>query len=78
MPTEIFQPHQHPTRMNETDLLQLLDWTRELINHGDSMEGSITYGWSDEPGMYDVHAFLRTGNSMGQGGVTLIQGDPSA
>jgi hypothetical protein len=76
MPTEIFQPHQRPTKMIKVDLLQLLAWTRELVENDDSMEGSITYGWSDEPGVYDVHAFLRTGNSMGQGGVVILQTTP--
>jgi len=73
MTLEIFQPHQRPTTMDKAELLQFLAWTRELIEHDDSMEGSVTYGCSDEPGQYDVHAFLRTGNSMGQGGVTLLQ-----
>lgn len=75
MTTEIFQPHQRPVKMPKEGLLQLLAFAQELVENADSMEGSITYGWSDEPGQYDVHAFIRTGNSMGQGGAIVIQGE---
>lgn len=40
------------------------------------MEGSVTYGWSDAPGEYDVHAIFRVGNSAGQGGMVIIEDRP--
>jgi len=73
MTSEIFQPHQRPRRMSRAELVQFLSWAAEMVTHDDSMEGTITYAWSDEPGDYDVHAFLRTGNSMGQGGAVVIE-----
>lgn len=47
----------------------------DLVEAGDSFEGSIEYGLPDVPGDPDevmVRASFRIGNSMGQGGVRIV------
>lgn len=53
-------------------LLDLLSDVQTLVRADDSAEGSITYAWSPTPGIYEVSAFVRTGNSLGQGGCLLV------
>lgn len=76
MTSDIFQPHQHPKRLTSVQFLALLSELTDAVADGDSMEGTVTYAWSDELGQYDVHAIFRTGNSMGQGGMVIIEDRP--
>ena len=50
----------------------LLRDVADMVSEDDSAEGFIQYGWSEIPGIYDVSGFVRTGNSMGQGGSIII------
>lgn len=58
--------------MNEQGFLEVLDDLRLWVMGRDSMEGTLEYTWTDEPGTYRVKAFLRCGNSLGQGGARII------
>ena len=58
--------------MLKDDLIRLLKATIEAIEDGDTMEGRLQYEWGDTPGTYNVNAFVRVGNSQGQGGVMLV------
>lgn len=71
----IFRPEERPKRMSKERLLAVIDRIREEVERDASMEGALTYGWSEEPGEYDVRAFVRTGNDMGQGGAMIVQED---
>jgi len=62
------------TVLTEVAFLALLDWLREQIAEGDSMEGSLAYEWGEDPDTYLVQGALRHGNSLGgQGFVRLIR-----
>lgn len=61
-----------PGKLPREKLLVLIENLRSLVEADDSMEGYINYSWSETPGIYDVSAVLRTGNSMGQGGMLVV------
>lgn len=63
-----------PASMSGPELQVVLQDITGLIDRDDSAEGSISYAWSDTPGVYEVHAVYRTGNSLGQGGSVIIEG----
>ena len=64
---------QRPRTVDKEDLLDLLDYLKQLVLADDSMEGTLMYAWSmKEPGRYDIAGVLRTGNSEGQGGVSVL------
>lgn len=67
-----------PIKLSKDDLIATLKDIIGLIEADDSMEGSFeyTFGEECERGEFMVRAAFRTGNSMGQGGITLI-GDHS-
>lgn len=62
-----------PQRMSYAELGDLLRWLAEAVETGDSMEGFLEYLIPSDvaPGV-DVRARFRTGNRMGQGGMTFI------
>lgn len=72
MTGSVFGPQQRPVLMMTQQFLELLDDLRSWIVQGDSMEGSLAYEWGNEFGTYRVHAALRNGNSMGQGGMRMV------
>ena len=73
MPSDVFPPNSTPRVVDKHVLLEQIDFLRWLIENDDSMEGAIMYAWSeDEPGKYEIGGILRTGNSMGQGGVRIL------
>jgi hypothetical protein len=61
-----------PRKIDKAAFLLLLADLSAMIEADDSMEGNLTYEWSDEPGFYLVSGVMRTGNSMGQGGMRVI------
>lgn len=63
-------------RMSRADLVETLRWMALLIERDDSADGTLTYSWSPEPGVYEVEGLVRYGNSQGQGSVRLLS-DPS-
>lgn len=63
-------------RMAEEQFLALIDQLRETLTDRDSMEGTISWCWTDEPGVYNVTGMYRVGNSEGQGGCILLRGEP--
>lgn len=70
--SDVFPPDSKPLRMTQDELLRVLDRLRAAVAAGDSMEGSILYGWSSEPDLYDVGGLFRVGNAMGQGGAVVL------
>ena len=60
--------------MKKEQLIQLLEQTITALKENDSMEGRIMYQFGDEPGTFNVDAFVRVGNSQGQGGAIIVQG----
>ena len=58
---------------------KFIEFLKEVINaveHNDSMEGRIQYEWGKEFEDYHVDAFVRVGNSLGQGGCMVIDEFP--
>ena len=72
----VFGPHDKPLKLTREQLLGILEDLRNWISEDDSMEGHLSYEWSEEPGKYNVAGFLRFGNSMGQGSARVLQADP--
>ena len=69
-----------PAEMSLADLLTILDDVRAHVAAGDSWEGSLEYLIPEEPGEgkdIAVRAGYRIGNTMGQGGFRLIEGEAS-
>lgn len=62
-------------RMTEEQFLALLAELRLAIEDRDSMEGTISWCWTDEPGVYNVTGMYRVGNSEGQGGTIILRGE---
>lgn len=63
-------------KLNSQSLVMVLRDMANLIEKNDSFEGQINYTCLDddcEVGQFEVKAFYRTGNSMGQGGSSIIQ-----
>lgn len=60
-------------RMTEEQLLGILADIRERLEARDSMEGTISWCWTEEPGVYNVTGTYRVGNSEGQGGCVLLR-----
>lgn len=59
--------------MKKESLIALLERTLESIKQDDSMEGRIQYTFdSDNPGEFLVDAFIRVGNSDGQGSCIVV------
>jgi hypothetical protein len=64
--------------MSVAAMLHLLDDIRARVADGDSFEGFIEYLMPEKPSetrVFDVRAGYRIGNSMGQGGFRLIEGE---
>lgn len=57
----------------EDQFVGLLKWLAEHVEARDSAGGFLEFEWSDTPGIYNVRAGLRFGNSEGQGSMRLIQ-----
>lgn len=63
-------------KINKEQLVLVLRDMANLIENSDSFEGRINYTcMEDDCGKDEFHveAFYRTGNSMGQGGVSMIR-----
>lgn len=58
------------TKQSKQELINTLQFTIDAIKSNDSFEGTIHY--IERPTGYDVEAFIRYGNSNGQGGVIVI------
>jgi hypothetical protein len=69
----VFGPYDRPVKMDRHELVTFLRTVRDCVDEDDSMEGCIAYEWSAEPGVYNVAAFVRNGNSQGQGGAWVLQ-----
>lgn len=66
-----------PTEMKHQTLskerfLALLDILRAAIQEDDSFGGSLEYEATDRRHVFEVRAFIRTGNSQGQGGSIVV------
>lgn len=61
--------------LSKIELLALLKGAAAAIERDDSFEGRIAYTFGTAPETFEVDAFLRVGNSMGQGGAIVIQPD---
>lgn len=57
--------------MDKKSLIDFLKATSQAIENNDSAEGSIHYEWGSKED-FNVNAFVRVGNSMGQGGCMLV------
>lgn len=71
----IFTPEMKPKTVSGPDLVEFLDRIKAEVERDASMEGSITWSWGEKQGEYLVHAFVRTGNDMGQGGAMIVRDD---
>lgn len=63
-------------KVSKEGLLNILQDMIETIKADDSFEGSLSYTVMDDdlgPGEFEVGAFYRFGNSMGQGGAVVIE-----
>lgn len=63
--------------VSKVKLVTLLRQVADLIDADDSFEGSLTYAWPDDEsqwgtGVFEVECGVRTGNSMGQGGMIYL------
>lgn len=62
-------------KIDKTTLLCLLDRIRDAVEHDDSFEGRLYYTTLDERcgrAEFMVDAFIRVGNSEGQGGSIVV------
>jgi hypothetical protein len=73
MSGDVFMPHDRPLTLSKDEFVAVLTDLLAWVQQDDSMEGSLAYEWGDQPGEYRVAGVLRMGNSMGQGGVRLLQ-----
>ena len=64
-----------PVRVSEADLGVLLHSASLWIGVRDSSAGSISWDATEDPGVFEVTAVIRTDTSHGQGGM-LIVGTP--
>lgn len=64
--------------LNKRELVELLEEVTQLIRDDDSFEGNISYTCMKEwlkPETFEVSGAFRHGNSMGQGGCSIIPSD---
>ena len=59
-------------KITKKKFISLLRRTAELIEKNDSFEGSLAYEQVDNDN-FDINAFIKCGNSLGQGGAIIIQ-----
>jgi hypothetical protein len=59
--------------LSTADLAELLRGAAKAVEANDSFEGRISYTFGTTPDTFEVDAFVRVGNSMGQGGAIVIQ-----
>jgi hypothetical protein len=62
--------------MTREDLAAMLRDMAAVVEARDSFEGRIAYTFGSGPDDFEVDAFYRVGNSMGQGGAVFIQPSP--
>lgn len=60
-------------QMPRDEFVRALKWLAEVVERDDSAGGFLEYEWSENPGVYNVRAGFRFGNSEGQGSMRLIQ-----
>ncbi len=65
----------NPKQQTKVQLIEALRNIAQAIEADDSFEGSIEYSIAG-PQLFDVRAFWRVGNSMGQGGSISIGAFP--
>lgn len=77
--THWVRPHYRPAPMSKDALVELLEAVKAYVAAGDSFEGSLEYMMPDpedheaNPDVWAmVRGSIRTGNSMGQGGISFI------
>jgi hypothetical protein len=61
-----------PKTISKDEFLHLLARLKQAIDTDDSMEGNLSYEWAKERHFFDVQAFIRVGNSEGQGGAIIV------
>jgi hypothetical protein len=68
-----------PQQMSREELLAVLDDIRKGVESGDTLEGSFEFllDYDSDAPAWQVRAFYRTGNTMGQGGSRLIGYEPA-
>lgn len=59
--------------MTKDDFVRFLRTTLKAVEENDSAEGRIQYEWGSTPGTFNVDAFVRVGNSRGQGGCIMVR-----
>ena len=59
------------TVIKAEDFAKLLRQLAEMVETGDSLEGSLQYTYHESGGV-QIEAALRTGNREGQGGMILL------
>lgn len=59
--------------MKKAEFIQLLKATIAAVENDDSIQGRIAYEASSAPDTFNVDAFVRVGNAMGQGSCILVQ-----
>jgi len=57
--------------VKKADFVAFLKAALRAVEEDDTMEGRIQYEFGDIPGEFNVNAFVRVGNSQGQGGAIL-------
>lgn len=58
--------------MSREEFAMLLRELAEAVEQGDSLEGSVTYTYSNAPRTVEVDGAIRIGNLNGQGGALLL------
>lgn len=64
-----------PMKISKHELSHLLIYISELIEKSDSLEGSVTWSYSNESDDMEVFGSFREGNLLGQGSVVLLNED---
>jgi hypothetical protein len=62
--------------LTKDELVGVLRDAANVVAESDSFEGRIAYTFGSQPDTFEVDAFYRVGNSMGQGGARIILPTP--
>lgn len=65
-------------KMTEDQFIAMMAALVDTLEARDSMEGTISWCWTDEAGVYNVTGMYRVGNSDGQGGCVLLRSEEPA
>lgn len=58
---------------SKEELVTMLRHAADAVEANDSFEGRIAWTFGLEPEAFEVAAFVRVGNSQGQGGVLVVE-----